>query len=120
MLPRSRENSLATAAILLLGPTRIGLISPASSASTAPLSELSSHGCATAVAIGFRLFAAAIRRSYFSCRRKVDAVEFSFMARSFSSNCTNGPDAAWPLAPGRIGEAACDSLSAHHSWDLLR
>ena len=120
MSPRSSENCLATAAILSLGPTRIGLINPASPASTAPFSEVSSQGCATAVAIGSSFFAAAIRRSYFSCRRKVDAVEFSFMARSFSSNCANGPDAASPLAPGRVGEAACDSLSAHHSWELLR
>ena len=32
---------------------------------------------------GRKLFAAAIRRSYFSWRRKADADEFSFMARSF-------------------------------------
>ena len=119
MLPRSSENCLATAAILSLGPTRIGLISPASPASTAPLSEVSSQGCATAVAIGCRLFAAAIRRSYFSCRRKVDAVEFSFMARSFSSDCANGADAAsLPAAPGE--QAARDLSSAHRSWELWR
>src|SRR6185369_2067 len=82
MLPRSRENSLATAAILLLGPTRIGLISPASPASTAPLSEVSSQGCATAVATACCPCAAVIRRSYFSCRRNVDAVALSFMTRS--------------------------------------
>src|SRR6476620_6188566 len=104
MLPRSSENSLATAAILLLGPTRIGLISPASPASTAPFSEVSSQGCATAVAIGCRRLAAAIRRSYFSWRRKVDAAEFSFMARSFSSDYANGADVA--SLPAELGEQA--------------
>ena len=59
------------------------LISPASPASSAPLKEVSSQGCATAVASGVSFLAAAMRRSYFSWRRKADADEFSFMARSF-------------------------------------
>jgi hypothetical protein len=116
--PRSSENSLATAAILLLGPTRIGLISPTSPASTDPLREVSSQGCATAVASGSSFFAAAIRRSYFSCRRKVDAVEFSFMVRSFSSSCVNGAGSALPLlAAGE--QAACDTRLAHRSEPWL-
>ena len=39
---------------------------PASAASSAPLSEDSSQGCATAVVSGCRFFVAAISRSYFS------------------------------------------------------
>ena len=42
----------ATASIRALGPTRIGVISPIAAASTAPLSELSSQGCATATGVG--------------------------------------------------------------------
>ena len=66
-----RERLGDAAVILSFGPTRMGLISPASAASSAPLSEVSSQGCATAVAEGGCFFAAAIRRSYFSCRRNV-------------------------------------------------
>ena len=47
------------------GPTRTGTISPASAASSAPRSEVSSQGCATTVTAGASLRAAAIRRSYF-------------------------------------------------------
>src|SRR6476659_6263230 len=95
----------------------MGLISPASPASIAPLSEVSSHGCATAVAIGCKFFAAAIRRSYLSWRRKVDSAEFSFMARSFNSDYANGADAAsLPAAPDE--QAASDPPSAHRSWEL--
>src|SRR6188474_2451279 len=36
------------------------------------------------------------------------------------SNCASGPYAASPLAPVLVGEAVCDSLSAHHSWEFLR
>ena len=45
----SSLNCFATASIFAFGPTRIGLISPSFAASTAPESELSSHGWATAV-----------------------------------------------------------------------
>src|SRR5271167_1766768 len=45
------------------GPTRIGSIRPNRAASTAPLSEISSHGCATAVVTGGRLWAARSSRS---------------------------------------------------------
>ena len=54
---------------LRLGPTRIGTINPASAASMAPCSEVSSHGCATTVVLGGSSFARAMRRSYFSCLR---------------------------------------------------
>ena len=64
---RSSEKARATLMILSFGPTRIGLMRPASAASSAPLSEVSSHGCATAVTSGGSAFAAAMRRSYFSC-----------------------------------------------------
>jgi hypothetical protein len=60
-----------------------GLISPAAAASTAPLSEVSSQACATAVASGCWPLVAATRRSYFSWRRNGAADEFSFMAQSF-------------------------------------
>ena len=42
----------ATASIRAFGPTRIGVISPIAAASTAPRSELSSQGCATATGVG--------------------------------------------------------------------
>src|SRR6476660_9711747 len=50
---------------LAAGPTRIGLMMPASAASTAPRSELSSQGCTTRVGTAGTFCAAAIRRSYF-------------------------------------------------------
>ena len=119
MPPRSSENSLATAAILFLGPTRIGLINPASPASTAPLSEVSSQGCATAVATA--CFPSPLRSGGRTFR--ADARSTPLNSRSWLDpplNCASGPYAASPLAPGLVGEAACDSLSAHHSWELLR
>ena len=57
----------ATAAILAAGPTRIGAMMPASAASTAPRSEVSSQGCATTVVAGGTCFACAISRSYLLC-----------------------------------------------------
>src|SRR6476660_9743806 len=50
---------------LAAGPTRIGLMMPASAASTAPRSELSSQGWTTRVGTADTFCAAAIRRSYF-------------------------------------------------------
>src|SRR3990172_4503881 len=64
----SRLNCFATASIFAFGPTRIGLINPSFAASTAPESELSSHGWATAVVTGSSAFAASISRWYCSCR----------------------------------------------------
>ena len=58
--------SLATALIFAAGPTRIGMIRPASAASSAPRSEVSSQGCTTMVdRRRASACAAAIRRSYF-------------------------------------------------------
>src|SRR5258705_12075578 len=54
----------AVSLIFAAGPTRVGLIMPASAASTAPRSELSSQGCTTMVDTAGTAFAAAIRRSY--------------------------------------------------------
>ena len=59
--------SRATAAIFAAGPTRIGSMMPASAASTAPRSEVSSQGCTTMVAAGGTSLARAISRSYFAC-----------------------------------------------------
>ncbi len=64
--PMSRPCSRATAAIFAAGPTRIGTMMPASAASTAPRSEVSSHGCTTIVGAGGTSFARAISRSYFA------------------------------------------------------
>src|ERR1700740_3757626 len=58
----------ATLAIFDAGPTRIGLMMPASAASAAPRNEVSSQGCTTIVATVGTAFAAAIRRSYFEGR----------------------------------------------------
>src|SRR3954471_22173667 len=54
----------ATSLIFDDGPTRVGLMMPASAASATPRSELSSHGCTTTVVAAGIAFAAAIRRSY--------------------------------------------------------
>ena len=54
----------AVSLIFAAGPTRIGLMMPASAASTTPRSELSSQGCTTMVDAAGTAFAAAIRRSY--------------------------------------------------------
>src|ERR1700754_1971028 len=55
----------AAALIFAAGPTNVGLMMPASAASAAPRSELSSHGCTTIVVAAGIAFAAAMRRSYF-------------------------------------------------------
>src|SRR5512147_2435940 len=103
--PRSKEKVCATPRILSLGPTRIGLISPASAASTAPLSEVSSHGYTTAVASGGSAFAAAIRRSYFSCRRGMLISIMLFLKLAFSTDITPADVAgAAPVGFGSQGE----------------
>ena len=58
----SSLSCFATASIFAFGPTRMGLISPSFAASTAPASELSSQGCATATVTGLTAFAASISR----------------------------------------------------------
>src|SRR5205085_7045498 len=58
----------ATLAIFDAGPTRIGLMIPASAASAVPRSEVSSQGCTTIVVTAGTAFAAAISRSYFEGR----------------------------------------------------
>jgi hypothetical protein len=45
----------------------MGAIRPAFAASTAPLSELSSQGCATAVGVGGKALQRSMSRSYLSC-----------------------------------------------------
>ena len=55
----------AAAEIFAAGPTKIGMIMPASAASTAPRNELSSQGWATTVVAGGTCFALAMSRSYF-------------------------------------------------------
>ena len=62
-----RPSDFARSQILVLGPTRMGVMIPASAASNAPLSDVSSQGCATAVVSGCKSFVAAMSRSYFSC-----------------------------------------------------
>src|SRR5262245_2350264 len=84
---RSMSSDLARLTILSRGPTRIGVIIPASAASKAPRKELSSQGWATAVTDGSRPFVAATRRSYFSC-------SLSWVTAAFLLIC-------WP-PPGRV------------------
>src|SRR5215469_6111227 len=62
----SRPNWRATFVIFATGPTRMGLMMPASAASTAPRSEVSSHGWTTTVVAGGTSLAVTIRRSYFA------------------------------------------------------
>ena len=62
---------LATASIRARGPTRIGAIRPSCAASTAPRSELSSQGCATAVGVGGSALQKSSSRWYFSCVRSI-------------------------------------------------
>jgi hypothetical protein len=62
----SSLDCFATASIFAFGPTRIGLIRPSFAASTAPDSELSSHGWVTAVTTGDSVYAISRRRLYFS------------------------------------------------------
>ena len=52
-----------------LGPTRIGWMILAAAASTAPVNELSSHGCAHRGPYRRQGMAAVISASYFSCLR---------------------------------------------------
>ena len=59
----------ATSRMRAGGPTRIGSIRRSLRASTAPPSDTSSHGCATAVTTGGSFCAASIRRRYLSCAR---------------------------------------------------
>src|ERR1043165_2943436 len=61
----SRRALRATAAILPAGPTRIGVMMPASAASIGPRSDVSSQGCTTIVLTGGTCLARAMRRSYF-------------------------------------------------------
>src|SRR3712207_1233708 len=72
----------ATARIRPAGPTRSGAMMPASAASTAPLSEDSSHGCATAVGIAGFSVVRAIRRSYLSWRRAGAPASVWFIPRN--------------------------------------
>src|SRR3954454_19155246 len=55
----------ATTEIFSFGPTKIGMMMPASAASTGPRSDVSSQGCATTVLTGGTCLALAISRSYF-------------------------------------------------------
>jgi hypothetical protein len=68
---RKREMSMfdfaATSRIRAAGPTRIGVMRPTREASTAPLRDDSSQGCATAVGVGGSSLQRAISWSYFSC-----------------------------------------------------
>ena len=79
--PISIPCSRATFLTLAAGPTRTGMISPASAASIAPRSDVSSHGCTTIVFAAGTFFASAINRSYFdSARWAVDPVACKFTA----------------------------------------
>src|ERR1700742_720166 len=60
----SRRCWVAIFLIFVSGPTRTGRMMPASALSTAPRSDVSSHGCTTMVGTGGTAFAAAIKRSY--------------------------------------------------------
>src|SRR6516164_5805941 len=60
----SRPNLAAVSLILSLGPTSTGRMMPALALSTAPRSDVSSHGCTTMVGAGGTVLAAAISRSY--------------------------------------------------------
>jgi hypothetical protein len=62
----SSAAAFAAATIRSRGPTRIGAIRPAFAASTAPVSEASSHGWATAVGVGGSDCTVSIRRWYAS------------------------------------------------------
>src|SRR5512134_820902 len=75
--------SRATASIRARGPTRIGAIRPIFAASTAPRSELSSHGCATAVGVGGSDLQTSSSRWYFSCLRS--------MHLSVAAQCSPAP-----------------------------
>src|SRR5260221_472414 len=68
------------------GPTRIGSIRPRRSASTAPSSELSSQGCATATVGGRPCFALAISLSYFSCCARLGS-SMSFLVQKSVAGC---------------------------------
>src|SRR3954471_1685635 len=57
----------ATALMRSIGPTRIGAMRPAFAASTTPCSELSSHGCATAVGVGGKALQRSSNASYLLC-----------------------------------------------------
>src|ERR1700758_929811 len=89
----SRPCCFATASIRARGPTRIGARMPMSAASTAPLSDVSSHGCATAVRAGGRPLQSASRRSYFSCLRVI--LEFAPSIRSLEKAACLGLGGSW-------------------------
>ena len=69
-----RANMASWLGMRARGPTRIGLRMPNFPACTAPRSELSSQGCATAQGTGGSAWARPIRRSYLSCWRSVMVV----------------------------------------------
>src|SRR5512134_2333798 len=93
--------------ILLFGPTRIGSIRPILAASTAPCSELWSHGCATAVGVGGSDLQKSIRRWYLTCAR-VSMESSSCSAPGFAAAravCFCGRSAA-PLDGERLADMA--------------
>ena len=62
----------------------MGLMSPIFAALIAPSSELWSHGCATAVITGSRVFAVATRRWYFWCVCSLEEFVFCVVLTAFS------------------------------------
>ena len=104
--------SFATASMRAFGPTRIGAMSPSFAASTAPRSELSSHGCATAVGV-----AAAPCRNRGASGTSREAVPWRHvlcgrraLARGFAHRCLRASCAARVsrrLAPRRRRPACC-------------
>ena len=85
----------ATSSIRLRGPTRIGAIRPIFAASTAPRSELSSQGCATAVGVGGSVLQTSISFWYFSWL--LTGMSFAFMASS-AIGCGRARRAGAPFA----------------------
>src|SRR5437899_3226565 len=76
---------------------------PASAASVAPRSEVSSHGCTTTVVAAGTSFARAIRRSYFDCGGPATGPTAASVPISLSLvSTTNSPDRLRGLPQGRL------------------
>ncbi len=114
----SRPFSFAIASMRARGPTRIGVMRPILDASTALASELSSHGCATAVGVGGSVLQKSSSRSYFSCLR---SLRVSVSARGIT--CSRGvwrQGRAPPFAPVRVCDPAVASRRASRRYSPAR
>src|SRR5262245_6117828 len=103
----ARRCSRATALIFAAGPTRIGLMMPASAASMGPRSAVSSQGRTTTVVAAGTCLARAISRSYFEWGGSPSGPIAAMLPMSPSSNMTS----SITQTPSPRGDASHDALA---------